>query len=107
MVAAPALGFTLARGLSSVTQPVQLWRADDDKILPAPDYADVVRQALPSPPEFHTVPHADHWDFLAPCSEALAKVAPFICKSEPGFDRTAFHEIFDKAVVAFFKAHLR
>ena len=107
VVAAPALGFTFAHGLSSVSQPVQLWRADDDHVLPAPDYADAVRAALPSPPEFHTVPGADHFDFLAPCSDALAKVAPFICKSAPGFDRAAFHASFDKAVVAFFEANLR
>jgi predicted dienelactone hydrolase len=106
VVAAPALGFAFVHGLSSVTQPVQLWRADDDHILPAPDYADAVRAALPSPPEFHTVPKADHWDFLAPCSEALAQAVPMICKSAPGFDRAAFHASFDRAVVAFFEANL-
>jgi predicted dienelactone hydrolase len=106
VVAAPALGFTFAHGLSSVTQPMQLWRADDDHVLPAPDYADAVRKALPSPPEFHSVAKADHFDFLAPCSDALAKVAPMICPSAPGFDRAAFHVMFDKAVVTFFEAHL-
>jgi predicted dienelactone hydrolase len=105
-VAAPALGFTFAHGLSAVTQPVQLWRADDDHILPAPDYADAVRQALPTAPDFHTVPKADHWDFLAPCSKALAQAAPVICKSEAGFDRIAFHDGFNRAVVAFFEAKL-
>jgi hypothetical protein len=30
-------------------------------------------------------------------------LAPQICKDEPGFDRAAFHEQFDAAVVAFFK----
>jgi predicted dienelactone hydrolase len=37
---------------------------------------------------------------------ALAKAAPFICKSEPGFDRAAFHAGFDAEVVKFFEAHL-
>ena len=106
VVAAPALGFTFAHGLSSVTQPVQLWRADDDHVLPGPEYADAVRNALPSSPEFHAVPNADHWDFLAPCSDALAKAVPMICKSAPGFDRAAFHASFDRAVVAFFEANL-
>jgi predicted dienelactone hydrolase len=65
-----------------------------------------VRTTLPTPPAYHVVPHADHFDFLAPCTEALAKVAPFICKSEPGFDRPAFHTAFDAEVVAFFQAKL-
>ncbi len=106
VVAAPALGFTFTRGLADVKQPIQLWRADDDRILPAPEYADAVRAALPKPPEFHAVPGAGHYDFLAPCSAALAKVAPPICTSEPGFDRAAFHLQFNQAMVAFFKAHL-
>ena len=107
VVAAPALGFTFAHGLSAVTQPVQLWKAADDRILPAPEYADAVRAALPSPPDFHVVENADHWDFLAPCSEAFARAVPMICHSAPGFDRTAFHDTFDRAVAAFFAANLR
>ena len=106
VVAAPALGFTFAHGLAGVTQPVQLWRADDDHVLPAPEYADAVRRALPRPPEFHAVPGADHYDFLAPCTQRLAQIAPAICTSEPGFDRVAFHKSFNDAVVTFFKAQL-
>jgi predicted dienelactone hydrolase len=107
VVAAPALGFTYARGLAAVTQPVQLWRADDDKVLPAPDYADAVRAALPVAPKFHAVAGADHFDFLAPCSAEMAKVAARICRSEPGFDREAFHKRFNDAVILFFEAHLQ
>ena len=107
VVAAPALGFTFAHGLKGVTQPVQLWRADDDRVLPAPEYADAVRSALPRPPEFHGVPNADHFDFLAPCSAALAQVAPSVCVSRAGFDRAAFHRTFNAAVVGFFQAQLK
>jgi predicted dienelactone hydrolase len=106
VVAAPALGFTFANGLAGVTQPVQLWRADDDRVLPAPFYADAVRASLPSPPEFHPVAGADHFDFLAPCSERLAQLVPIICRSAPGFDRAAFHAQFNDAVVAFFRRAL-
>jgi predicted dienelactone hydrolase len=106
VVAAPALGFTFANGLAEVTQPVQLWRADDDQVLPAPAYADAVRAALPSPPEFHEVVGAGHFDFLAPCSEKLAQFVPIICRSAPGFDRAAFHARFDAAVVTFFRRTL-
>ena len=103
VAAAPALGFTLADGgARDVRVPVQLWRADADQILPAPDYADAVRAALPVAPEFHTVAGAGHFDFLAPCSAALARVAPPICSDPPGFDRAGFHVGFNRAVVLFF-----
>ncbi len=105
VVAAPALGFTFGRtGLRTVTMPVQLWRADDDRILPAPYYADAVREALPRIPDFHGVSGAGHFDFLAPCA-AGAPGLP-ICDSAPGFDRAAFHRRFNAAVVAFFQRAL-
>ena len=108
VVAAPALGYTFADGgLSDVTAPVQLWRAQDDHVLPDPDYAEAVRRALPRPAEFHSVPNADHFDFLAPCSEDLKRYAPAICTSRPGFDRTAFHAAFNQEVVRFFGETLR
>jgi predicted dienelactone hydrolase len=108
VVAAPALGFTFApNGLADVTLPVQLWRADDDQVLPAPWYADAVRQALPGTPDFQTIPGAGHFDFLAPCSDALAAAAKVICTSAPGFDRADFHRRLNGTVVAFFKETLK
>ena len=51
VVAAPALGFTFAsHGLDSLHIPLQLWRAEDDHVLPQPDYAEAVRGALPTQP---------------------------------------------------------
>ncbi|MBB2206524.1 alpha/beta hydrolase family protein [Gluconacetobacter takamatsuzukensis] len=105
VVAAPALGFAFDRaGLAPVTIPVQLWKAGEDTILPAPYYADVVRDNLPRAPDFHLVPDAGHFDFLAPCI-AAARANP-ICTSRAGFDRGAFHVLFDDAVVRFFQNHL-
>lgn len=107
VVAAPALGYTFgAEGLKDVRVPVQLWRAEDDHILPHPDYAEAVRKTLPTPPEFHLVENADHFDFLAPCSDGLKHAAPDICVSRPGFDRTLFHKQFDAEVVRFFEKTL-
>jgi predicted dienelactone hydrolase len=104
VVAAPAVGFAFSQaGLEKVTIPIQLWRAEDDHILPSPDYAEVVRDALPRPPEYHVVAGADHFDFLAPCSDPLATVAPEICQEIGGFDRAAFHREFDREVVRFFE----
>jgi predicted dienelactone hydrolase len=104
VVAAPALGFTFSPdGLKNVTVPVQLWRAEDDVIVPHPRYAEAVRLALPQEPDYHVVAGAGHFDFLAPCSSALASVAPPICTSAVGFDRAAFHVSFNAAVVDFFR----
>lgn len=105
VVAAPALGFTFSSGgLNEVRIPVQLWRANDDKVLPAPDYADAVRAALPVAPQFHAVAGAGHFDFLSPCRDAA--MMPLICSSAPGFDRTAFHQEFNTRVAKFLRKAL-
>ncbi len=105
VAAAPALGFTFApNGLSKVTVPVQLWRAEWDTVLPQPYYAEAVHRLLPKA-EYHVVPAAEHFDFMAPCTEALAKEAPWICTSN--IDRAAFHKTFNAAVVRFFEKTLR
>jgi predicted dienelactone hydrolase len=108
VVAAPGLGFAFGtKGLAAVIQPVQLWRADDDQVLPHPYYAEAVRLALPKPPEMHVVADAGHYDFLKPCPAELATRMPAICTSKPGFDRAAFHERFDHEIVGFFKRTLQ
>jgi predicted dienelactone hydrolase len=105
--AAPALGFTFGKaGLSRIEAPIQLWRAAEDHILPNPDYAEAVKQSLPKAPEYHVVPAAGHYDFLAPCSDILRQTVQEICSSANGFDRAAFHAAFNREVVSFFKAKL-
>jgi predicted dienelactone hydrolase len=52
------------------------------------------------------VPDAGHFDFLAPCSDALARAVPPICEDPPGFDRAAFHQRLNASVVAFFNRAL-
>lgn len=103
VVAAPALGFTFSpEGLKNVKVPVQLWRAENDVVVPHPRYAEAVRLALPQAPDYRVVANAGHFDFLAPCGPALAAIAPAICSSAVGFDRAAFHASFNAAVVDFF-----
>jgi predicted dienelactone hydrolase len=108
VVAAPALGFAFGRaGLADVTVPMQLWRAEDDHVLPGLDYAAAVDRDLPKPADYHVVPNMDHYDFLSPCSDQMRAHAPAeVCASRPGFDRAAFHADFDRDVVAFFLAKL-
>jgi predicted dienelactone hydrolase len=108
VVAAPALGFSFAHdGLKHVKVPVQLWRAENDVVVPHPRYAEVVRLALPTTPDYHVVANAGHYDFLAPCSDAMASIAPGICTSSASFDRAVFHVSFDAEVVKFFDKNLR
>ena len=57
-------------------------------------------------PEDHFLAKAGHYDFLAPCNDALATAALDICDSEPGFGRPAFHKSMNKALIGFFKAQL-
>jgi predicted dienelactone hydrolase len=107
VIAAPALGFTFdAAALSKVDIPVQLWRAEDDLILPHPWYAENVRASLPRQPDYHVVPRAGHFDFLAPCTDKLVAMAPQICTSQPGFDRSVFHQRFNADVIGHFKKFL-
>jgi predicted dienelactone hydrolase len=108
VVAAPALGFAFSPdGLRNVKVPLQLWRADNDAVLPHPRYAEAVRLALPEAPDYRVVPNAGHFDFLVPCSNALASIAPPICTSADGFDRAAFHANFNAAVVSFLSKALK
>lgn len=107
VVAAPALGFTFTReGLANVNQPIQLWQAGADQILPSPFYGEPVRDALPRSPEYKRIDGAGHFDFMPPCSAELAANAPMICAPTPGFDRAAFHEALNREMIRFFKTHL-
>ena len=107
VVAAPALGYAFGReGLAGITVPIQLWRGEADQILPNPYYAQAVADNLPTPPEYHVVPLAGHFSFLAPCGNGLRQAYPIICTDAPGFDRTAFHQQFNADVIAFFRKTL-
>jgi predicted dienelactone hydrolase len=107
VIAAPAIGYVFTpEGLSGVKVPIQLWRGDRDEILTHPYHAQNVYDGLPIKPEYHVVPNAGHFAFLAPCSAGLQSIAPDICRDPAGFDRVAFHREFNAAVAAFFKAKL-
>jgi predicted dienelactone hydrolase len=111
VIAEPGLGFAFRNGLKGVAIPVQLWRAEFDATLPeseaSPLYALAAREGLPKPPDYHVADGADHFDFLAPCSPAMATENGDICKSRPGFDRAAFHAQLNAEITAFFDRTLR
>ncbi len=102
VVAAPGLGFAFTPdGFDSVSVPIQLWSADQDSNVPYATNTRLVREALGPRVEFHSVPGAGHFSFLAPCR--LLRPAA-ICSDPAQFDRKAFHEAMNASVVAFFMA---
>ena len=63
-----------------------------------------LRLAMPQTkdsPDYRVVPHAAHFDFMPSCSKALSEIASAICTSAPGFDRAAFQQTFNAAVIEF------
>ena len=106
VVAAPAVAYLFPPGgLRQVKMPVQLWRAAADQNAPDAWNSAVVAAGLPVA-ELHTVPNANHYAFLPPCTDTLRQFAAFICADEPGFDRAGFHRQFNREVVAFFEKTL-
>lgn len=104
VIAAPGLGFTMAsNALANVSVPIQLWSADQDVNVPYATNTRLVREALGSRVEFHSVPGAGHFSFLAPCGILRP---PGICADAGHFDRKAFHANMNRSVVAFFDRHL-
>jgi predicted dienelactone hydrolase len=105
VLVAPGLGFAFEpNGLKNVTIPVQLWSGAADQTVPYSTNSGVVRRLLRGSVDFHSVDNAVHLSFLAPCGP---ESPPFICKDNPGFDRAAFHQTFNRSVVDFFRAHLQ
>jgi predicted dienelactone hydrolase len=101
VIAAPGYGFAFEPdGLRQVTAAVQLWNGAEDRNVPYETNTAVVRRLLPTPPEYHAVPGAAHFSFVAPCPSWLF---PLICEDPKGFDRAAFHRDFNGSVVAFFQ----
>ncbi len=97
--------FTL-EGLADVKMPIQLWASErgGDGVLPEDNEA--IFENLPTQPDYRVVPNSGHFAFIVPCSAEAAKVLPEICGDAGTFDRAAFHEEFNAAVVAFLCKHL-
>ncbi len=56
-----------------------------------------------SDPEEIVVPNANLYAFIAPVPEAIARTVPEFADDPEGFDRVAFHDEMNRAIVAFFK----
>jgi predicted dienelactone hydrolase len=108
VVMAPALDYLFdAPGLAPVRAPIRIYQAGADELLPEPWHAERLRRLLPTAPEFEVVPGAGHFVFLAPCSEAFARMVPPACTDPPGVDRVAVHARLNAEIVDFFRRTLR
>lgn len=103
---APVGALFVDGGLSRVTVPVRLYRAEKDELVGAVQL-ERVRDALPNPPEYVVVENAGHYAFMAPFApESAAGLGP-LAEDPPGFDRVAFHEHLNTELADFFGRTLR
>ncbi|WP_027801651.1 alpha/beta hydrolase family protein [Paraburkholderia dilworthii] len=107
VLADPLNEFPRSGDLQNVDAPIQLWASQfgGDGVLP--ETMPALADALPKRPDFHVVPKSAHFAFLAPCPASLMQSAPEVCVDAAGFDRAAFHTLFDQMALQFFTANLR
>lgn len=90
------------QGLAKVSLPVFIYLAASDHILFPSENGFHIRPLLPNLVELKSIPRADHYLFMAPCSPALMADAHEICSDAPGVDRIAWHARINADAVAFF-----
>jgi predicted dienelactone hydrolase len=98
--------FFEADSFRNVVVPIQLWRSEQGGDGVTPESVAQIAEALPSKPEFHTVPNSAHFAFLSPCSIEVSLELPALCSDAPGFDRVQFHRDLNAQVIGFFRNHL-
>ena len=107
VIADPGFGFLFGpAGLKAVNVPVQFWSSTNGGAGVSPEGNAVLRDRLPSPPDYRVVPNAGHWAFMAPCSIEQATEFPRGCLDASDFDRVAFHKEFNSEILAFLRKHL-
>ena len=95
-----------AKSMHDVKLPVYVHYATADRVLePALNAANLI-EWIPNLAGQTAVADADHWVYLAPCSNILAQAVPEICTDPPEVDRAALHRQIAQQALAFFSAHL-
>lgn len=107
VLADPLDEFPSAKSLENVKAPIQLWASQFGGDGVVPKTMPALEKALPNKPDFHTVPGAAHFAFLALCPPQLSQHSPQLCVDPKGFDRATFHKAFDEEVLEFFQTQLR
>lgn len=107
VIADPLEVFFTKTSFDDVRVPIQLWRSERGGDGVTPDGVAAIADELPVKPELRTVSNAQHFAFLPPCPDELARGARELCTDPPGFDREAFHREFNAQVLDFFRQTLR
>lgn len=107
VIADPLSIFFTKTSFDEVHAPIQIWRSEYGGDRVTPESVVAVADELPGKADVRTVPNSQHFSFLAPCPDDLARSAHDICTDPPGFDREAFHKGFNAQVVDFFRQALR
>lgn len=101
---APALGFVFPRKtLKAITNPVLMFRAENDTDVRHPFSEEWIAEALGRKPEYHVVP-GPHLVFLAPCPPGRNDE---ICRNPPGIDRRAVLATINAEILDFLGRTLR
>jgi len=106
VIADPVSVFFTKDSFSNVKIPVQLWRSELGGGGVTPESVANVVGEIPTKPDVHLVPHAQHFSFMAPCSAEFMQAAREICVDGLGFDRISFHKEFNADVLTFFRKYL-
>lgn len=93
-------------GFDNVHIPLFLYYGQDDHVLLPDENARYIRPMLKTLVAVKEIPKADHWVFLAPCSDTLAKEAATLCSDPPGVDRAKVHAQINADALAFFRKTL-
>jgi predicted dienelactone hydrolase len=106
VIADPLSIFFTKASFDEVRVPIQLWRSENGGDGVTPDSIAAVAEELPLKPDFRTVPKAQHFSFLPPCPDEIARGARELCTDLSGFDREGFHKEFNAQVLDFFRRTL-
>jgi predicted dienelactone hydrolase len=90
-------------GFDYVHIPLFLYYGQNDHVLLPDDNARHIRPMLKTLVAVKEVPEADHWVFLPPCSDALARDIGPLCIDPPGVDRAKVHAQVNADALAFFR----
>ena len=93
-------------GFDNVHIPLFLYYGQYDHVLLPDENARYIRPMLKTLVAVKEVPKADHWVFLPPCSDALAKDIGPLCSDPPGVDRAKVHAQINADALAFFRKTL-
>lgn len=94
------------QGLSGIDRPVFLYYSEQDAQLRPSENSARIAPLIPTLAEVKTVPKADHWVFIPPCTPELAAAVAEICADPPGVDRAVVHARINADALAFFRKTL-